>query len=137
MEKLGPSLESLYMMCGRKFSLQTVCQIAIQMLDRIQTVHEIGMIHRDIKPDNFVIGCQYDPDVGKNFIRIIDFGLSRDYIQITPKGVRHIAETTGRDVVGTVRYVSIRVHEGVEQSRRDDIEAIGHVLIYFLKPLPW
>lgn len=92
------------------------------------------MIHRDIKPDNFVIGCQADAEVGRNFIRIIDFGLSRDYVQ--PNG-RHIPEAKKQDLVGTVRYVSIRVHDGVEQSRRDDIEAIGHVLIYFLKPLPW
>ena len=134
MEKMGPSLETLFQQCKRKFSLKTVCQIAIQMLDRVQTIHTARMIHRDIKPDNFVIGCQEDPAVGRNFIRIIDFGLSRDYVQ--PNG-RHIAETQGRELVGTVRYVSIRVHDGVEQSRRDDIEAIGHVLIYFLKPLPW
>lgn len=93
------------------------------------------MLHRDIKPDNFVIGCQEDAEVGKNFIRILDFGLSRDYVQ--SNGRNHIPETQGRELVGTVRYVSIRVHDGVEQSRRDDVEAIGHVLIYFLKPLPW
>ena len=135
MEKLGPSLETLLQQCNRRFSLKTVCQIGIQMVDRIEALHAIRMIHRDIKPDNFVIGCQEDPQLPRNFIRIIDFGLSRDYI--SQETGHHVPEVGGRELVGTVRYVSIRVHDGIEQSRRDDIEAIVHVLIYFLKSLPW
>ena len=135
MEKLGPSLETLFNKCKRKFSLKTVKQIAVQMIDRIETVHAARMLHRDIKPDNFVIGCAEDMSVGRNFIRIIDFGLSKDYVH--PNG-RHVEMSTGKELVGTVRYVSVRVHDGFEQSRRDDIEAIGHVLIYFIKRgLPW
>ena len=92
MEKMGPSLEHLYQQCSRKFSLGTVCRIALQLLDRIEVVHAAGMLHRDIKPDNFVIGCPADTRVGTNFIRILDFGLSNDYKD--DNGV-HIAEKQG------------------------------------------
>lgn len=132
MEILGKSLEDLFNFCNRKFSLMTVCLMGIEMIKRIQYVHEKNHIHRDIKPDNFMMG--YEKSVNK--VYIIDFGLAKKYRSSTKKG--HIAFKTGKNITGTARYCSINTHRGYEQSRRDDLESIGYVLVYFLKGiLPW
>lgn len=132
MDLLGPSLEDLFNKCNRRFSLKTVLQIADQMLERADTLHSRHLIHRDIKPANFVIG------VGENAANVfcVDFGLSKRYRH--PKNLHHIPHRDGRSLTGTPRYASINNHLGIEQSRRDDLESIGYVLIYFLKgSLPW
>ena len=95
------------------------------MLSRIEFVHEKGFLHRDIKPENFVIGLGQK----SNLIHIIDFGLSKRYKDKTTG--QHIPYRENRDLVGTVRYTSINAHLGIEQSRRDDIEGIGYILVYF------
>jgi serine/threonine protein kinase len=102
------------------------------MLMRIQKVHEERIIHRDIKPDNFLIGGREDT---KNTVYIIDFGLAKCYRNSEGE---HIPFRDGKNLTGTARYASINTHIGYEQSRRDDLETIGHVLLYFLKgTLPW
>mmetsp|Transcript_31961 Transcript_31961/g.53900 ORF Transcript_31961/g.53900 Transcript_31961/m.53900 type:complete len:498 (-) Transcript_31961:1137-2630(-) len=132
MDLLGPSLEDLFNKCSRRFSLKTVLQIADQMLERADTLHSRHLIHRDIKPANFVIGVN---DNAAN-IFCVDFGLSKRYRH--PKNLHHIPHRDGRSLTGTPRYASINNHLGIEQSRRDDLESIGYVLIYFLKgSLPW
>ena len=132
MDLLGPSLSDLFQLKEKVFSLETVLLIAIQMLTRIEFVHEKGFLHRDIKPENFVIGLNEK----SNLIHIIDFGLSKRYKDKTSG--QHIPYRENRHLVGTVRYASINAHLGIEQSRRDDIEGIGYVLVYFyLGRLPW
>jgi len=132
MDLLGPSLEDLFNKCNRRFSLKTVLQIADQMLERADTLHSRHLIHRDIKPANFVIGVN---DSASN-VFCVDFGLSKRYRH--PKNLQHIPHRDGRSLTGTPRYASINNHLGIEQSRRDDLESIGYVLIYFLKgSLPW
>jgi serine/threonine protein kinase len=132
MDLMGPSLEDLFNKCARKFSLKTVLQIADQLLERVDTLHARHLIHRDIKPANFVIGIG---DQGAN-VYCVDFGLSKRYRH--PKNLQHIPHRDGRSLTGTPRYASINNHLGIEQSRRDDLEAIAYILIYFLKgSLPW
>ncbi|KAJ6232348.1 casein kinase i-like protein [Anaeramoeba flamelloides] len=132
MDYLGPNLESLFKYCNRKFSLKTVLMIADQIISRLQLVHSKSFVYRDIKPENFVIGR----GPNKNQIYIIDFGLSKLYRDFWTHKLNKYRNK--RDLVGTVRYSSINTHLGIEQSRRDDLESLGYMLIYFLKGrLPW
>ena len=134
MELLGPSLEDQFNKCGRRFSLRTVLQLADQMLERVETLHNCHLIHRDIKPANFVTGMVGGEHEGTTYC--IDFGLSKRYRH--PRTLQHIPHRDGRSLTGTPRYASINNHLGIEQSRRDDLESIGYVLVYFLKGgLPW
>ena len=132
MELLGPSLENLFEKNNKKLSIKTSCMLGIQMIDRIEYIHSKKIIHRDIKPDNFLIGR------GNNsyIVYILDFGLSKKYW--SSKKNKHIPFCTNKKLTGTARYASINALSGCEQGRRDDLESIGYIIMYFiLGNLPW
>ena len=132
MEFLGPSLGDLFQLKERNFGMETVLMLTIQILTRIEYIHEKGFLHRDIKPENFVIGLNDK----SNLVYLIDYGLSKRYKD--KNSGQHIPYRENKQLVGTVRYASINAHLGIEQSRRDDLEGIGYVLVYFyLGRLPW
>ncbi|CAL1702409.1 unnamed protein product [Somion occarium] len=130
---LGSSLEDLFRMCNRFFSLKTVLMLADQLISRIEYIHSRALVHRDIKPANFVIGT------GKNtsFINIIDFGLAKKY-RDSRTGDHIPYRQTDQHGVGTSLFASLNAHIGVECSRRDDLESLAYLLIYFMRgTLPW
>lgn len=127
---LGLPLGNLMEKCQGKFSLKTVLMIADQMLTRIEYLHDKGYIHRDLKPDNMLIGRSHH----HNQIFLIDFGLAKKY----RTSGNHIPFKEGGKLVGTARYASINSHLGYSLSRRDDLISLGYILIYFAKgKLPW
>lgn len=131
MQLLGKSLEQLFVERGRRFSIKTVLMAAVQMIQSVEFVHFTRLAHRDIKPDNFAVGMG---DQAYK-IHIFDFGLSKKFLSST--GV-HIQRKEGKNLVGTPRYASISNHMGIEQTRRDDLEALGYIFMYFLRgKLPW
>ena len=127
--------QSIYLIWNKRINdknkLNDICLIAIQCINRLEYIHSRNIIHRDIKPFNFVFGRK-DP----NLIYLIDFGISRKYR--SSKSGNHIRFRKLNTINGSMRYMSINCNKGYEQSRRDDLESLGYLLIYLIKKnLPW
>lgn len=132
LDLLGKNLEELFNLCERKFTVKTVLMLADQLISNIEYIHFKNYIHRNIKPENFLIG------LGKKSHKIftIDFALSRVFRD--PKNLEHLPYTENKKLIGSSRFASVTAHKGIDQTRRDDLESIGYLLLYFLKGnLPW
>ena len=130
---MGPSLNDLFEFCDRRFKSTTIMWLGTQMLSRIEAMHKCEFLHRDIKPENFLIGNSKKV----NIVYAIDFGLSKRYID--PKTGNHLEHRKTKILTGTTRYCSVNAHKKFQQSRKDDLIGIGHILIYFYNNgwLPW
>lgn len=132
MDLLGPSLEDLFNFCSRRLTIKSTLMLADQMIQRVEFIHGKGFIHRDIKPDNFLMGVARNC----NKVYAVDFGLAKKYRD--SRTHQHIPYREDKSLTGTARYASINTHLGVEQSRRDDMESLGYVFMYFARgSLPW
>ena len=139
MEKMGPNVQQIFDsyrgdvadgLREKPFTSQEVFMVADQALDCLQAVHSCGFVHRDIKPENFCVRVD-----DTNRLCIVDFGLSKRYLDADSK---HISPRTGKSLLGTPRYTSVRCHEGHELSRRDDVESLLFMILYMTRPgLPW
>jgi len=133
MELLGDSLDKIFdKLPSRKMSIRCVCNIAYQLLMIFEIIHNCNIIHRDIKPANVAIGFEEK----SKFIYLLDFGLSKKYRSSKTK--KHFPFVQGNKLIGNARYSSINALDGGTQSRRDDLESLGYLLLYLLLGrLPW
>ena len=131
MQLLGQSLEDIFNK-REKFSIKTTAMLGYQILNVLQFIHDKHIIHRDIKPDNFVMGLnEYNA-----ILYLLDFGLAKKYR--SSKTLVQYPYIKKKKLTGTARYASIHALEEMEQSRRDDLESAGYVLMYFIRGnLPW
>ena len=128
---LGSTLYSLFLDHNKNFTLKDICLISLQCISRLETVHNKGIIHCDIKPENFSIGLRE-----KRIIYLLDFGISKKYRSDRTK--KHIQFSITKTMCGTARYASMNALSGLQLSRRDDLESLSYMILYFLtKKLPW
>ena len=133
MDLLGPNLEDILQDTKTKtFTLKTCLMALKQIIERLKLIHKEGIIHRDLKPENLLV----TKNIRNCLIYLIDYGLSKKYKDV--KNDIHIPFKSDRPITGTIRYVSINTHKGIEQSRRDDIESACYIITYFLNgKLDW
>ena len=129
MEYCGSAISSIHKVCGNRFDCKTVAVLAKRMLETLEGIHGKYILHRDLKPENMM----FDGRTGRFFL--IDYGLSKRFVD---QAGRHIVRSINKSFRGTLRYCSLNMHNGVENTRRDDLESLAYVLVYLLKgSLPW
>ncbi|KAI6206342.1 hypothetical protein M3Y94_00899100 [Aphelenchoides besseyi] len=134
MSLFGPSLSTLFKKCGREFSISTVVRVGIQILYGLKTLHEIGYVHRDVKPANLAIGMK-GPDI--RMVHMLDFGLAREFVIRTDNKIEIRRPRDAALFRGTYKYCSYNSHNRSEQGRPDDLWSMVYVLSEFRSPLPW
>ena len=128
---LGESIYNIWLKKKKKLNLKDTCMFAIQALERLEYIHSKNYLHRDIKPGNFLVG---NPD--KSQIYLIDFGNARKYR--SSRTGKHKPFTKNPKMCGTVIFLSTNVLKGIEQTRKDELESLGLVIIYLYQGyLPW
>ena len=128
---LGKSIYNIWIEKGKKFNLKDTCMFAIQALERVEYVHSKNYLHRDIKPGNFLVG---NPDSSQ--IYLIDFGNARKYR--SSRTGKHLTYYKTNTIFGTILFLSLNVLKGIEQTRKDDLESLGLIIIYlYTGQLPW
>ena len=140
LELLGPNLQDVYSRC-KSFSRRTVFRIGLQILDSLEQIHNSGFVHQDLKPSNILVGDSSDP----TNLYLTDFGVSKKYFEFKTEDPNlesgeggHISPRTKTGLVGTARYASLNSHLLKELSRRDDIESMVYLLVYFARgSLKW
>ncbi|KAJ3070911.1 hypothetical protein HDU98_006071 [Podochytrium sp. JEL0797] len=139
MERLGPSLKELEKRSPTlTIPLRTMVRIVPQMIRRVQALHELGIVFRDIKPDQFCIGRYSDDLSDRPTVFLIDFGLATAFRDATGKHVKNAKPVKNAPKTGTARYASLNVHKGKCHSRRDDLESLAYLVVEAVKgPLPW
>ena len=132
---LGPTVYQLWQTSGQCFSMKTMLMLIDQMLDTVQFIHTKNFVHRDMSPNNFIIGL----GERRSQIYLIDFGHAKKVpasVQWIPAAQRRLSQS--RSMVGTPRFASVTAHLGLESTYRDDMEALGYIWVYLLKKkLPW
>ena len=132
MELLGPSLQELYRYCERRLSLKAVLLLAEQMISRLELCHNYDYVHRAVKPGHFLIGR----NTSAHLVYLIGMETSKRYRD--PVTQLHIPYSEGHNTHCEARFASINRLMGIQPSRRDDMESLGYVLLYFLcGGLPW
>jgi serine/threonine protein kinase len=130
-ELLGQSLQNIREN-SKPFSLELAFSIAIVIVKRLECIHRKGLLHRDVKPDNFLFGLNEK----RKLLHLIDFGFCKKYL--LDDGITHIPLRENRNLVGTPNFVSINVHDGYEPSRRDDLESVVYIILYLTREkLEW
>jgi casein kinase I family protein HRR25 len=129
---LYKSIDEIFNKLKGNFTIKDVCMIAIQLIERLEYIHSKFIIHRDLKPENILLDKET-----KRIIYLIDFGLAKKYR--SGRTGKHIQFSLPKKLTGTARYASTNAIRGAEQSRRDDLESAGYVLLYLAKKgnLPW
>jgi casein kinase 1 epsilon len=125
---LGDSISS-YVEKNGKMNLDAILPIGLKVLDIVKFIHDKGLIHRDIKPDNFLFGLNVDGSINTEKIYLIDFGFCKSYK--TPDG-EHIDNIPLTKIIGTPNYISLNVHKLCQPSRRDDVESIIYIILYMI-----
>ena len=133
MELMGKSLEEIFeSLPNRKMTISCVAKLGYQMIQILEYIHDKHIIHRDIKPDNLAMGRNENNGI----LYLIDFGLAKKFR--SSRTLKQFPLTKRKSLTGTARYASINALQGYEQSRRDDLESAGYVLMFLLRGnLPW
>lgn len=128
MELLDSSLQRIIKQCGGSLNIETVAKAGTQIVNRLEFIHNRGYIHRDIKPSQFLMGRK------QKILYLVDYGLAKKY-QIFKN---HVPFQTHCPRAGNATYASVNSHMGIRQSRRDDLESAGYMIVYMYKgSLPW